>query len=523
MQRHFAHVVSRGLAARHERVYAWADQLIKGHAPPDPLFEIWARGGGKSTTAEMIVTRVGQRLSRQFGLYVSGTQDQADRHVQSIANLVERIGFLRAVNKFGKAKGWRRNQLRASNGFNVEAIGLDTAARGVKLDEYRPDFIIFDDIDALHDSPEVVRKKIETVTKSILPTGSQDVAILGIQNMVHENSIFAKIADSSAEFLTNAVCHVEKAINGLKTEAYRGENGRTMHRIIAGEATWEGQSLEIAQRQINTWGLMAFREEAQHEVHGAAGYFFDVTKLEVVAEIPRMIRVVRAWDTAATQGGGDYTVGVLIGISANERLWILDVVRAQLSSDNVIKLMELTTRWDRWLWQDKYTSRMPQDPGSAGKRVAQEDQAKFGSIVEVVSGKKAKRAKKLAANMNDGNVCLLKDGFSRSPELDDFLAVVTQNTLLEGKTAFWHSEFIPECRKFREDEKHDYDDQVDAAADATNELLEPVYGYVDRSTQPEDWGGSDGGDEPIDAHDPIVIAPASLAEEAEKFASLGWD
>jgi hypothetical protein len=56
--------------------------------------------------------------------------------------MMERAGFERELNKYGSSKGWRRNQIRTSDGFKVDAIGLDTAARGFKIDEDRPDFIV---------------------------------------------------------------------------------------------------------------------------------------------------------------------------------------------------------------------------------------------------------------------------------------------------------------------------------------------------------------------------------------------
>ena len=43
--------------------------------------------------------------------------------------------------------------------------------------------------------------------------------------------------------------------------------------------------------------------------------------------------------------------------------------------------------------------------------------------------------------------------------------------LLKGR---WNAQFIEEHRKFKEDETHEHDDQVDAAADAFNELSVPT-------------------------------------------------
>ena len=474
----FGHVASKSLAPRHHRLWKWFDLIRKGEPPPPPRVEGWPRGGAKSTTAELGVTYVGVKMARRFVLYVSGTQDQADKHVQSIANLFERIGVERSLGKYGHSRGWRRNQLRTSLGFNVEAIGLDVAARGVKLDEFRPDLIIFDDLDGQEDTPATTAKKIRAITKALIPAGSDDCAVLFIQNLIIEDGIMSQLVDGRADFLMGRQCFVEPAVHGLETTTVQAEDGSNKYQIVAGQPTWDGQNLVVCERQINDWGLRAFLQEAQHQVQGSQGYFFDETKLlEFVDEAPALTKVVRAWDFAATQGGGDYTAGVLMGLSPNGRVWVLDVVRGQFSIDNVERLVGMVADWDRSVWGKKYTLRTPEDPGSAGKRAAALDKRLFDAKTEKVTGKKWTRAKKFAEKVNSDNCRLVKDGRSRTPEIDEFLDRVTRRTALEGKTLFWNRDFTTELRKFRADESHEYDDQVDAASDAFNEMC-PTGGWA---------------------------------------------
>lgn len=475
----FPHVATHPLSARHVGLWDWFESLSEKAPPPPAKVDIWPRGGAKSSTAELGVTYVGFKLTRRFCLYVSGTQDQADMHVQSIATLFERVGIERQVGKYGNSKGWRRNQLRTSTGFNVAAIGLDTAARGIKLDEFRPDLIIFDDIDGTEDTAKTTAKKQRAITKQIIPAGSSNCASLFIQNLIIEDGIFAQLYDGRADFLRDRTVCLQKAVDGLKVETYLHENGSNKYRIVEGVPTWSGQSLDVCEKQINEWGLRAFLQEAQHEVESVQGYFFDEKQFSIVNEVPELLRVCRAWDYAATQGGGDFTVGVLMGIAKNDTVYVLDVVRAQLSSDNVEKLVSLISAWDRSRGFANYTLRVPQDPGSAGKRAANEDAKRFGAKADPVTGKKATRAKGWAEKVNIGNARLLLDNKPRTPEIDTFLESVTRGTELEGKTLEWNRAFMSEHRKFREDETHDFDDQVDAGSDAFNELAQ--------MTNPHDW------------------------------------
>lgn len=416
---------------------------------------ILARGAAKSTTAELAVTRIGEKLSRRYVLYVSETQDQADKHVAAIAEFLGKVGVDRSLNKYGHSKGWRRNQLRAANRFNVEALGLDTAARGIKLDEIRPDLIVLDDIDNQNDTPKATEKKARTLSSSVLPSGSPDCAILGVQNLILDGGIFSQLSDGSADFMRRREPVImAPAVEGLEYESYVDpETKQTLYRITAGTPTWEGQDLATCEMQINDWGLAAFLREAQHEVHGADGYFFDHKAFRTEKALPGNLhgwRFCRAWDLAATQGGGDYTVGALHGWSPQGVEWVIDVKRGQLSSDNVRRLMFATAYEDVKAY-GRITYRIPDDPGQAGTDQAQQLKAKLSEIVGrenvkavAPSGRKSVRSRGWADQVNNGNA-----------------------VLVEGE---WNWHFKEEHRKFREDEQHEHDDQTDASSDAHNEL-----------------------------------------------------
>lgn len=325
--KYFAHVCTAPFGARHVRLWDWFDALERG-VKPAPRIEIWPRGSAKSSTGELGTTYVGLKGERKFALYVCATQDQADKHVASIAALLERAGVDRKLNKFGSPTGWRRNQLQAANGFSVEAFGLDTAVRGIKIEQYRPDVIVFDDVDELSDSPKMVAKKEEAIQKNVIPAGSPDVAIVFLQNLVNKYGVVARLADKRAEYLLNReVPTIEKAVEGMVLEQYQGPV-KMMYRIVGGTATWEGQDLQVCERQINEWGLKTFRQEAQHEIDEVTGLYFDEEMFEHCwyDELPEPLTTcVRGWDTAITETG-DWNVGVL-GYIWGRTIYIEDVVR----------------------------------------------------------------------------------------------------------------------------------------------------------------------------------------------------
>lgn len=326
--------VTATFAAHHCDFWAWESAIEPG-IRPDPFVGIWARGGAKSTSAELAVVDLGARSKRKYCLYVSGTQEQADDHVGNVAIMLESDALARYVpemgerrlGKYGNSRGWRRNRLWTAHGFVVDAIGLDTAARGVKLEEQRPDLIVLDDIDDTEDSPATTRKKIDAITKRLLPAGSSDVAVLAIQNLVIPNGVFAQLADGRADWLARRM--VSGPIPAVENLTYVTENGR--HRITGGTPTWEGQNLATCQAQLEDWGLMAFLTEAQHDVEATGDMLVYGRRDDGIRYYdPERNRKPARWRLEDSKwqvvvvdpgGGGLFKSGLgVIGVSGDERM-----------------------------------------------------------------------------------------------------------------------------------------------------------------------------------------------------------
>ena len=289
----------------HKELWDWVWTLKSG-VRPESFIAVWSRDAGKSTNAEIACIAVAARRVRRYGLYISSTQDKADDHVGNIGSILENSDLSnedpslaqRRIGKYGQSKGWRRNRLRTASGFTLDALGLDSAARGAKIDEARPDFIIFDDIDQDGDTELKVSKKIDQITRKILPAGAHDVAVLGVQNLVHANSIFARFVDKRAEFLVNR--RVSGPHPALKSMTYRKANdGRIT--ITGGEPTWVGLNVPRCQAIIEDIGLTAFLAEFQHDKASQKGSFFaDLWNESVLCIdpflIPRSWRIDRSFD-----------------------------------------------------------------------------------------------------------------------------------------------------------------------------------------------------------------------------------
>lgn len=330
-------------ATHHVAFWEWVWSLKVGDRP-QPFVAIWPRGGAKSTSAELAALAIGARQVRRYGLYVCETQDQADDHVANIAGLLEdpKVGLFypdlaaRAVGKYGMSKGWRRNRLRCANGFTIDAMGLDSSARGAKLDDDRPSFMVFDDLDGEQDTRATTEKKIKTLTRKLIPAGAPDLAILAIQNLVHPDSIFSQFADGRADFLADRIVSGPiQAVDGL---TYEQRDGRFV--ITGGQPTWDGMGLQRCQEMIEDMGLSAFLAECQHDVEAPPGGMFSHLEFKRCswAEVPKLERVVVWVDPAVTDTDNSDSHAIQAdGLGADGKLYRLFSWESRTSPEDSLR------------------------------------------------------------------------------------------------------------------------------------------------------------------------------------------
>ena len=170
------------------------------------------------------------------------------------------------------------------------------------------------------------------------------------------------------------------------------------------------------------------------------GEFFKPDNIAIIDAVPVGFRGTRGWDLASIENGGDWTVGVKMGKLADGRTLIADVIRRQIGPDDVETTLKNTADRDT----RAIKIRLPRDPGQAG--IAQTERLTrllAGYKVEAlpISGSKAVRAEGFAAQVNAGNVVMLR--------------------------ASWNDVYIDELRMFP---NGPHDDQIDASADAFNDI-----------------------------------------------------
>lgn len=199
----------------------------------------------------------------------------------------------------------------------------------------------------------------------------------------------------------------------------------------------------VVERDKIPLGSYAVAGQFQQRPAPRSGGMFQRGDFEIVDAVPAGAKRCRAWDFAASkQKPGkqpDWTVGLKMAWHAGT-FYVEDVRRDRWSPSDVEKNLKNTATQDGIA----VPIRMPQDPGAAGKSDAATKVkllAGYSVKVQPVTGDKATRARPASAQAQAGNVKLVR--------------------------ANWNETFLDEVCSFP---NATHDDQVDAFADALNEL-----------------------------------------------------
>jgi predicted phage terminase large subunit-like protein len=365
-----------------------------------------------------------------------GSQIIATAHTASLANHFGRQ-LRRLILEQGETLGLTLGkESRAAGQFRLENGSLYFAA-GVRgpITGRRADLILIDDPvkswaeaespvfrDALYDWYRA------ELTARLRPRGR----IVFIMTRWHEDDLAGRLLRQDSHWNVLRLPALAEAMDPL---------GRA-----PGEPLWpEWQDAEALARIRAETGERSFAAMYQQSPRPPESALFNVKKIAVLPMAMAVIRTVRAWDLAASVPAPgrdpDYTVGLKLGLTAEDALVVLDVVRLRGTAGEVEgKIAEMAV-------QDgpQTIIGLPRDPGQAG--AAQVNYLKrqlAGYHIEATpeTGAKTVRAMPAAAQIDRGNVALL--------------------------AAPWNENFLRELEAFPDSPK---DDQVDAFSRAVNMLV----------------------------------------------------
>lgn len=330
-----------------------------------------------------------------------------------------------------KSKGdWR-----TTAGGVVYATGSEGTITGFGAGKMRPGFggaIIIDDPHKADEArSDTMRKNVIDWFSNTLESrkNGPDTPIILIMQRLHESDL--------AGFLL------------------AGGNGEKWEHLCIEAIQPDGTALWPAKHTIEQLRVMeqanpyVFAGQYQQRPAPLAGGEFKPAKIEVIDASPANVRWVRGWDLAGTKDGGDWTAGGLLGVTPEGRYVIGGMERVRESPEGVEATMKATASRDGSLT----TVAIPQDPGQAGKsqvRALTRLLSGYPVSSKPVTGDKVQRARPFAAQVNVGNVLMVRGD--------------------------WNQPLIEEMRNFP---NGSHDDQIDALSTAFDELTGTNFSMLD--------------------------------------------
>ena len=342
-------------------------------------------------------------------------------YVEKIARAARRIATHRNVLPFAPDRN-AAAEWELTTGGSFKAVGIGGGVTGNPAELA----IIDDPIKGREEaeSPAYREKTWEWYVDELSTRIQQDGQKLLVLTPWHEDDLRGRILNSSEA----------KSWTVIRLPAIAEEND-PLGRMVGAPLCPERRSLKWLEEQ-KALSAYSFQSLYQCSPTAREGSFFKVANIEIVDAVPAGIQSARAWDIAATANDGDYTVGVRMEGPKNGLFYITNVQRGQWSTDDRDKHIKLAAQLDGVGTR----IHIPQDPGAAGKSLAQSMVrmlAGYAVTASPVSGQKEIRADPFSSQLNAGNVRLLKGS--------------------------WNAEVIEELRQFPNGR---HDDIVDAASDA---------------------------------------------------------
>ncbi|MEM7621314.1 MAG: phage terminase large subunit [Pseudomonadota bacterium] len=340
---------------------------------------------------------LGQDPAKQF-ISVSATAELASDFGRDVRNLISSQEYKNifpetSLAEDSSAKGkWHTNQ-----GGIYYSVGVG----GSILGRGGHDILIDDPFSSMEDArSELVRKKVwdwyqGTLYNRLMPGG----AIVIINHRMHEEDLIGRLLDQQAaggDAWEVVELGIDNKCTPLWPEAYSRE---ALERIRANTTA-------------QVWAALYQQKPAPDE-----GDYFKRDWFRWYTTAPKHLRIYGASDYAVTAKGGDYTVHIVVGIDADDNLYILDVWREQTESDVWIEaLLELAKRYQPLKWAEEQ-GQIIKSLGPFIKKRQKEQKVYFQREQYTSVSDKPTRARSFQARCSMGKVYLPK----QAPWLSDFL------------------------------------------------------------------------------------------------------
>lgn len=277
---------------------------------------------GVNPEIEIVVASYNSEKAREFGYEVRDIVKSAE--YQSLFPGVALRDDSKAADRWNTTAGG-----------SLRAVGIGTALTGRGADVLLIDDPIKDDEEA---DSELRRERIWSWYSSVAYTRlSPGGRVVVIQTRWHEDDLTGRLL-------------MEQAKGGDKWDILE------LPAISStGEALWpERYPIEYLQRIQRVtlprhWAALYQQRPAPEE-----GAYYKREWFRYYDEAPKHLRIYGASDYAVTDGAGDYTVHIVVGVDPDDNIYVLDVWRVQAQTDVWVEgFIDTVARWKPMKWAEE--------------------------------------------------------------------------------------------------------------------------------------------------------------------------
>lgn len=450
---HLAFATGRGLWAFPSWLEYLNDEVTDFLLDPEPGFlavEVPVRHGKSEFISINVVAWYLGMFPQRRVLMTSYSHDLIKGFSAAARDKLAEFGpSLFGVTTIGKANEWRVTDLEG----HPLALGGNPSCRAVsrggQITGSGGDLIVIDDPikDAGEADSKLARNQLwtwytRTLRNRLEPTfGGKIILVMArwhdddLAARVFDKKYASELADQWRRIHLPAIAEPSPDEEEQAREAgvvidlseWRDELGRKR-----GEALWPERYSRDRLLQIQaSVGPLGWSSNFQQRPSSAEGGMFPRHKWGAVNEWPKECDLVRRWDLAATEGGGDWTAGTLLGLDRRKNTYVIDVTRGQFGPSELEEWVREVVATDaRTYGRARVHHVLEQEPGSSGKIVVDRWKRDLfaGHSVESkgTSANKERMAQPMAGQQNAGNVHLVRrireDGsYGPAPWWDDFV------------------------------------------------------------------------------------------------------
>lgn len=369
---------------------------------------------GHAPDSEFIYTSYSSRLAAASSWDVRGLVQEAEYKA-----IFTNVGL--------REDSQAKDEWRTTAGGIMYAVGAGGTITGYGAGKHRPGFggaLLIDDPHKADEArSDVMRQNVIDWFQNTFESrkNSPDTPIILVMQRLHESDLAGWLLAGGNGEKWEHVC-----LPALQDD---------------GSALWPEKHSVEELRRMEAASPYTFAGQYQQRPSPAEGGIFKPDQIQVIDALPYgHIQWVRGWDLASTTDG-DFTAGGKIGRLPDGRFVIADMVRLRVGPDERDAAMVNTAT------QDGVSTKIsiPQDPGQAGKTQVlylTRELVGYPVTTSPESGDKVTRAEPFAAQVNVGNVVMLRGS--------------------------WNAALIDEMRMFP---NGSFDDQIDSLSRAFSHLI----------------------------------------------------